>query len=230
MIATQDSSASFYSILLYSPKTLVSSLEDLYNLRAFYSKNIILSYINVNSIINKLDDLKLLLGKSLDIICISETKLDETILTVQFAIECFSKPYRLYVTSNNEGLLFYVKANLPSKLIRFYPLLCGFRSRHSTQHALLNLINKWHSCLDNSGLVGAILMDLSKAFDCLPHERILARLHAYGVEIKNLKILQDYLSNRTQRIKLDSTMSSWLQILLETPQGSIIGPLFFNIF
>ena len=103
-----------------SPKTLVSSLEDLYNLRAFYPKNIILSYINVNSIRNKLDDLKFLLGKSLDIICISETKLDETFPTVQFWIEGFSKPYRLDVTSNSRGLLFYVKANVPSKLIRFY--------------------------------------------------------------------------------------------------------------
>ena len=67
-----------------------------------------------------MDDLKFLLGKSLDIICISETKLDETFPTVQFAIEGFSKPYRLNITSNNEGLLFYVKANLSSKLIRFY--------------------------------------------------------------------------------------------------------------
>ena len=103
-----------------SPKTLVSSLEVLYNLRAFYPKNIILSYINVNSIRSKLDDLKILLGKSLDSICISETKLDETFPTAQFAIEGFSKHYRLDVTSNSGGLLFYVKANLPSKLIRFY--------------------------------------------------------------------------------------------------------------
>ena len=53
------------------------------------------------------------------------------------------------------------------------PLLCGFRSRYSTQHALLNLINKWHSCLDNSGVVSTIIMDLSKAFDFLPHEPVL---------------------------------------------------------
>ena len=103
-----------------SPKTLVPSLEGLYNLRVFYPKNIILSYINVNSIRNKLDDLKILLGKSLDIICISETKLDETFPTAQFAIDGFNKPYRLDVTSNSGGLLFYVKTNLPSKLIRFY--------------------------------------------------------------------------------------------------------------
>ena len=103
-----------------SPKTLVSSLEGLYNLRTFYPKNIILSYINVNSIRNKLDDWKFLLGKSLDIMCISETKLDETFPTAQFAIEGFSRPYRLDVTPNSGGLLFYVKVNLSFKLIRFY--------------------------------------------------------------------------------------------------------------
>ena len=65
------------------------------------------------------------------------------------------------------------------------PLLCGFSSRYSTQHALLNLINKWQSCLHNSGVFGTILMDLSKAFDCLPHELVLAKLHAYGVDIKS---------------------------------------------
>ena len=100
---------------------------------------------------------------------------------------------------------------------------------HSTQHVLLNLINKWHSCLDNSGEVGTILMDLSKAFHCLPHELVLVKLHAYQVDIKSLKLLQDYLSNWMQRVKLDSTFSSWLKILLGVPLGSILGPLRFNI-
>ena len=82
----------------------------------------------------------------------------------------------------------YLNAFFENKLS---PLLCGFPSRYSTQHALLNLINIWHSCLDNSGVVGTILTDLSKAFDCLHHELVLARLHAYGIYIKSLKLLQD---------------------------------------
>ena len=87
------------------------------------------------------------------------------------------------------------------------PLLRGFRSRYSTQHALLNLNNKWQSCLDNSRLVRTILMDLFKAFDCLAHEPVLAKLHAYRVEVKSLKLLLDNLSIQTQRVKLDSTFS-----------------------
>ena len=67
-----------------------------------------------------MDTFKLLPGKSLDIICISETKPDETFLTAKYTIEGFSKPYRVDVTSNSVGLLFCLRANLPSKLICFY--------------------------------------------------------------------------------------------------------------
>ena len=56
------------------------------------------------------------------------------------------------------------------------PKLCGFRKGHSTQNALLNLLKNWQKCLDKSGVVGTVLMDLSKAHDCLPHDLLLAKL------------------------------------------------------
>ena len=110
------------------------------------------------------------------------------------------------------------------------PLLCGFRSKHSTQHALFRLIQKWQSCLDKSGKIGTILMDLSKAFDTLPHDLLLAKLAAYGLSENSLRLIFSYLSGRYQRIKIGSTYSEWLLTILGVPQGSILGPLLFNIF
>ena len=58
---------------------------------------------------------------------------------------------------------------------KFSTILCGFREGYSTQHALIRLIEKWRKCLDASGIVGTILMDLSKAYDCLPHDLLIAK-------------------------------------------------------
>ena len=72
-------------------------------------------------------------------------------------------------------------------------LLCGFRKAHSTQHALIKLLQRWQE-LDNSGLTGTILMDLSKAYDCLPHDLIIAKFEAYGLRKSSLSLLPDYLT------------------------------------
>ena len=78
-------------------------------------------------------------------------------------------------------------------------------------------------------MFGALLADLSKAFDCLPHDIIIAKLNAYGVDMKALNFIYDYLRNRKQRTKIDNAYSYWQNILYGVPQGSILGPLFFNI-
>ena len=75
-------------------------------------------------------------------------------------------------------------------------ILCGFRKDHSTQHALFKLLQEWQEELDKSGLVGTILMDLSKAYDCLPHELLAAKLEAYGVGKAALNLISNYLSHR----------------------------------
>ena len=73
-------------------------------------------------------------------------------------------------------------------------------------------------------------MDLSKAFDCLPHTLLIAKLHAYGINKQSLNLLRNYLQNRMQRVKLGNVFSEWTEISLGVPQRSILGPLLFNIF
>ena len=76
--------------------------------------------------------------------------------------------------------------------------LRGFRKNHSTQHALLNLLKNWQKFLDKSGVIGTVLMDLSKAYDCLPHDLLIAKLAVYGFEDSATSLISDYLSKRVK--------------------------------
>ena len=107
---------------------------------------------------------------------------------------------------------------------------CGFRKGFSTQHCLWFMLEKWKREVDNGKVFGILLTDLSKAFYCLSHELLLAKLHAYGFSISALRLIYCYLANRKQRAKINSSYSSWEEILFGVPQGSILGPLLFNVF
>ena len=107
---------------------------------------------------------------------------------------------------------------------------CGFRKCLSTQQCLLAMLEKWKRSIDNSKMFGALLTDLLKAFDCLDHELLIAKLNAYGFSLTALKLVHNYLSNRKQRTKINQPYSSLLEITFGATQGSILGPLLFNIF
>ena len=111
-----------------------------------------------------------------------------------------------------------------------YTYMCGYRTGYSTQFALLKLVEKWKKSLDNHGYAGAIITDLSKAFDTINHELLIAKLHAYGFEKSALKLISNYLTNRWHKTKINTSYSTWKELLKGVPQGSVLGPLLFNIY
>ena len=90
---------------------------------------------------------------------------------------------------------------------------CGLRQGHSAQHCLLVMVEKWRQCLDNGEVSIALLTDLSKAFDCLLHDLLIAKLGAYGFDYNSLQMLGSYLSNRKQTTKINDAYSKYSEIL-----------------
>ena len=109
-------------------------------------------------------------------------------------------------------------------------LLCGFRQGYNAQHAITHFLEKCKIYLDTGGKAGAVFMDLSKAFDCVKHDLLIAKLHAYGFNHDALTFLYSYLSDRQQRVKMNGSFSSKQKLNLGVPQGSVLGPLLFNIY
>ena len=112
----------------------------------------------------------------------------------------------------------------------FSKFQCGFRKGCSTQQCLIALSEKWKKAINSGKSFTALLTELSKAFDYLPHELLLAKSSAYGFSLSAMILICSYLFNRQQRTKTNTSYSPWEEILLEVPQRSILSPLVFNIF
>ena len=102
-----------------------------------------------------------------------------------------------------------------------------YSKKYSTQHVITRLIEEWRAHLDENFVVGAAV-DLSKAFDCIVHDLLIAKLAAYGFSDTALRYIYSYLSNRKQCVRINNTYSSY-QKIIGVPQGSILGPIFFNL-
>ena len=89
---------------------------------------------------------------------------------------------------------------------------CGF----STQNCLLYMLDNWKRAVDNGKLYELLLTDLSKTLDCLSHELLITKLHAFGFSFAALRLLHSCLTNRKQRTKIDLSYSSWEKILQYT--------------
>ena len=112
----------------------------------------------------------------------------------------------------------------------FSPYLCGFRKRYGCQHVLMQMTENWRKSLDHEKVIGALSMYLSKAFDSLQHDILIAKLHAYGFEMKALKLIYSYLINRTQTVKVKGEYSARRQVKAGVPQGSLLGVLLINVY
>ena len=94
----------------------------------------------------------------------------------------------------------------------------------------MKLIEEWEKSQDDKNINGAVLMDLSKALDCIPHNLFVAKRHAYGLSMDAIIFIYSYLKRRKQEVKINDTESLFRILLSRVPQGSILGPILFNIF
>ena len=110
----------------------------------------------------------------------------------------------------------------------FSPQISAYCKSHNSQHVLICLIEELREYLDKDFVGGAVMTDLSKAFDCIPHDLLIAKLEAYGLGEKALSYIFSHLTNRNQCVCINDKKSDFQKILSGVPQVSITVPILLN--
>ena len=106
----------------------------------------------------------------------------------------------------------------------------GFRNNSGCETLLISAINSWYDSIDNGKFTGALLIDLSKAFDNVPHQKLLLELSKMGIGIKAGLWFKNYLENRFQRVKINKDLAAWKRVTKSVPQGGGLSPEMFNSY
>ena len=104
-------------------------------------------------------------------------------------------------------------------------LLAGFSKNQNTQHCLVTVLEKWKSTLDKDGFVVVMFVDLSKVFETMYYDSLIAKLGAYGFQEDALVFMKSYFTNRQQRVRVNINFSMLEEIISGVPQCSILSPL-----
>ena len=117
----------------------------------------------------------------------------------------------------------HVKEN---ELLSIYQF--GFVKGRSTVLQLLKVLDTWTETLDNGGCIDVIYCDFMKAFDKVPHAKLIKKIQSYGIKGNIINWIVDLLAHRKQRIRINNIFSNWKEVISGIPQGSVIGPLLLN--